>query len=83
MILYIRDPKESTQEQKPIRADKHFVQSDRIQSKPTKTRSLPVHNDKHREKEIRGTIPFLIAPFKNKIFMNKPYEGKKFSTISF
>jgi hypothetical protein len=58
MMLYLRDPKNST---KKLRNYKLFWQSSRIQINVQKSVAFLYTNNAQTEKEIRETIPFIIA----------------------
>jgi hypothetical protein len=59
MILYLRDPKNSTK--KTIRKHELFWQSSKIQMNMQKSIAFLYTHSAQTEKEIRETIPFMIA----------------------
>jgi hypothetical protein len=73
MILYLKDPKNSTK--KTLRCHKHTQQSVGIQNQYTKISCISIHNEQS-EKKIRKTIPFTIAS-KIQIPRSKFNQGNK------
>jgi hypothetical protein len=69
MILYLRDPKNSTK--KTVRNHKLFQQSSRYNINIQKSLGFLHTNNTQTEKEIRETIPFTIASKKPKVPWHK------------
>ena len=75
MVLYIENPKDSTQ--KLLELINKFNQVAGYKINIQKSVAFLCSNDEILEKEYKNTIPFKIAPPKNQIPGNTPDQGGK------
>ena len=75
MILYIKNPKESTPKLLDLIPEFSKVAGYKINTQ--KSVAFLYTNDELAEREIRKTVPFTVASKKNKIPRNKPNQGSE------
>ena len=77
MILYIENPKDSTQKLLKLIKTNKFSKVAGYKINIQKSVAFLYTNNETLEKEYKNTIPFKIAPPKNQIAGNKPDQGRR------